>query len=568
MRSLIKENRLLFIATVLLSVIVSAAYVFIAMVLREVTDTAVSGDMNRFRDVIIISVAYLLGIGIVNCIASILSKLLICRIVRQLRSRVFSGILKRNTKDYSAVNTADYMSAVTNDIKLVEDNGIQPLLVIIENAVMFITAVVILFTINVIIGLCLIGCLILMFAIPMLFGKALQRKQNIVSQKLSQFTTKIKDILAGYEVIKSYGMDEDVKAEYEQQNEDNTTAKFQADRVTVLNQSVSEVLAYITVFSGFFIGAYFILIGEISAGVLLALIQLSSSFVNPLMLVMDGMPKVQGIKPVLSRLEAFSQYQDTSFAGTQTPKFDKSIRFDNVSFSYDDGSPVLKGVTFTLQKNKKYAIVGHSGSGKSTLIKLLTGTYADYDGQIFIDNDELGALDIQKLRSMMAVIHQNVYMFSSSIKDNISLHQQYDEDEMQNVLDLSGVNLFLKDIPKGLDTYAGENGSNLSGGQRQRVAVARALMQKSPLLILDEGTAAIDKQTAYAIENRLLSINNLTLITITHNLRPELLSQYDGIIFMQDGRIVESGTFEELLNASESFNGFYQLPEADDKLTA
>ncbi len=568
MRSLIKENRFLFIATVLLSVIVSAAYVFIAMVLREVTDTAVSGDMSRFRDVIIISVAYLLGIGIVNCIAAILSKLLICRIVRQLRSRVFSGILKRNMKDYSAVNTADYMSAVTNDIKLVEDNGIQPLLVIIENAVMFITAVVILFTINVIIGLCLIGCLVLMFAIPMLFGKALQRKQNIVSHKLSQFTTKIKDILAGYEVIKSYGMDEDVKAEYEEQNAENTTAKFQADRVTVLNQSVSEVLAYITVFSGFFIGAYFILIGEISAGVLLALIQLSSSFVNPLMLVMDGMPKVQGIKPVLSRLEAFSQYQDTSFAGTQTPKFDKSIRFDNVSFSYDDGSPVLKGVTFTLQKKKKYAIVGHSGSGKSTLIKLLTGTYADYDGQIFIDSDEMKALDIQKLRSMMAVIHQNVYMFSSSIKDNISLHQQYDKDEMQSVLDLSGVNLFLKDIPNGLDTCVGENGSSLSGGQRQRVAVARALMQKSPLLILDEGTAAIDKQTAYAIENGLLSINNLTLITITHNLRPELLSQYDGIIFMQDGRIVESGTFEELLNASESFNGFYQLPEADDKLTA
>ncbi len=568
MRTLIKENRFLFIATVLLSVIVSAAYVFIAMVLREVTDTAVSGDMSRFRDVIIISVAYLLGIGIVNCIASILSKLLICRIVRQLRSRVFSGILKRNMKDYSAVNTADYMSAVTNDIKLVEDNGIQPLLVIIENAVMFITAVVILFTINVIIGLCLIGCLVLMFAIPMLFGKALQRKQNIVSHKLSQFTTKIKDILAGYEVIKSYGMDEDVKAEYEEQNAENTTAKFQADRVTVLNQSVSEVLAYITVFSGFFIGAYFILIGEISAGVLLALIQLSSSFVNPLMLVMDGMPKVQGIKPVLSRLEVFSQYQDTSFAGTQAPKFDRSIRFDNVSFSYDDGSPVLKGVTFTLQKNKKYAIVGHSGSGKSTLIKLLTGTYADYDGQIFIDSDEMKALDIQKLRSMMAVIHQNVYMFSSSIKDNISLHQQYDKDEMQSVLDLSGVNLFLKDIPNGLDTYVGENGSSLSGGQRQRVAVARALMQKSPLMILDEGTAAIDKQTAYAIENGLLSINNLTLITITHNLRPELLSQYDGIIFMQDGRIVESGTFEELLNASESFNGFYQLPEADDKLTA
>ncbi len=568
MSKLIKENKTLFIITLLLSAAVSAAYVFIAVILQQVTDTAVSGDMTSFHRIIIISVAYLLGMGVISFISSLLSKLLIFRIVKQLRSRVFSGILRRNTQDYSSVNTADYLSAVTNDIKLIEDNGIQPLLVIVQNAVMFLTAVAVLFTINAVIGLCLIGCLVLMFAIPTLFGKALQHRQYAVSKKISNFTSKAKDILSGYEVIKSYGMDQQALSDYNQQNNDSASAKFRADKLTVLNESVSEVLAYITVFSGFFIGAYLILTGEISAGVLLALIQLSSSFVNPLMLVIDGMPKVQSIKPVLSRLNALSDYEDTAFTGVQNPTFEKNILLDNVSFSYNQSVDALKGLSLELHKNKKYAIVGHSGSGKSTLIKLLTGTYSDYCGNIRFDEAELHTLDIQKLRSMVSVIHQNVYMFSGSILENIILHRNFSESELSCAIEQSGVNSFIQDLPDGLDTFAGENGSHLSGGQRQRVAVARALLQKTPMLILDEGTAAIDKQTAYLIENGLLGHNDLTLISITHNLRSELLSQYDQVIFMRDGRIIDLGSFDELLNRSSEFREFYYLPEQDEEMTA
>lgn len=568
MRRLIRENKVLFTVTVLLSAAVSAAYVFIALILQNVTDTAVSKDMAGFQRIIIISVAYLLGMGALSFLASVLSKLLISRIIRQLRSRVFSGILRRNTPDFTSVNTADYLSAVTNDIKIIEENGIQPLIIIVENAVMFITAVAVLFSINVVIGLCLIGCLLLMLIVPMLFGKALQRRQETVSNKLAAFTAKVKDILSGYEVIKSYGLDQLVQTDYNKHNEDSTVAKFKADKLTVMNQSVSEVLAYITVFSGFFIGAYLILIGEISAGVLLALIQLSSSFVNPLMLVMDGMPKVQGIKPVLKRLDMLSDYEDTTFTGKEKPVFEKDIRLDNVAFSYDDIMPVLKGLSLEFKKNGKYAIVGQSGSGKSTLIKLLTGTYANYHGNILFDGADIQSLDVQKLRRMVSVIHQNVYMFSGSIKDNILLQRSCSDNELQTALEQSGVSLFLKDMPDGLNTFAGENGSNLSGGQRQRVAVARALIQKTPVLILDEGTAAIDKQTAYTIEDGLLNLNDMTLITITHNLRPELLSRYDQIIFMQDGRIADLGSFDDLLNQSSDFRSFYCLPEQEEEMTA
>ncbi len=568
MKRLLKENKLLFAVTLLLSTAVSVAYVFIAVILQKVTDTAVSGDMDSFRSVVIMSVAYLIGMGVVSLVYSLLSKLLVCRVVRQLRSHVFAGILRRNNQDFMSVHTADYMSAVTNDIKLIEDNGVQPLLLIVYNAVMFITAVTMLFLINITIGLCLIGCLVLMFTIPSLFGKALQRRQDAVSKKLSAFTVKVKDILSGYEVIKAYDMDEHVKADYEHRNNDAAAARFRADKLTAANESVSEVLAYMTIFSGFFIGAYMILQGSISAGILLALIQLSSSFVNPLMLIMDGMPKIQGIKPVLSRLETIMDYKDVAFEGSQMPTFEKSIQLDNVGFSYDEKRSVLKDVALELQKNKKYAVVGPSGSGKSTLIRLLTGTYADYDGSISFDGQELKLLDVKKLRGMISVIHQNVYMFSDSIRENICLHRSFSNSEIDNALMLSGVNLFLSGTSDGLDSFVGENGNNLSGGQRQRIAVARALIQKTPILVLDEGTASIDKQTAYSIESSLMGIDDLTLITITHNLDPELLGQYDKIIFIKDGKICETGSLDELLSRRSVFHDFYHLPQEKEKATA
>lgn len=566
MRRLLRENKLLFALTVILSACISVAYVFIALILQRVTDTAVSGDMDAFRRVVIMAVAYLIGMGVIGFAGSLMGKLLVCRVVRQLRRHVFDGILRRNTQDFTSVNTADYLSTVTNDIKLIEDNGILPLLTIVQNAVMFIAAVTVLFTINAVIGLCLIGCLALMFTVPALFGKALQGRQDVVSKKLSAFTVKVKDILAGYEVIKAYGMGDYVRSDYEAHNGEAAAAKFRADRLTTANESVSEVLAYLTIFSGFFIGAYLILQGSISAGILLALIQLSSSFVNPLMLVMDGMPKVQGIKPVLGRLEAIMDYEDTAFTGAQTPSFDTSIRVENLGFSYSGGQPVLKDVMLELQKNKKYAIVGHSGAGKSTLIRLLCGAYADFRGGIRYDGREIRELDIDKLRSMISVIHQNVYMFGGSIRDNICLHKPFPDTELNHALSVSGVKLFLDSMPEGLDYQVGENGSSLSGGQRQRIAVARALIQNKPILILDEGTASIDMQTAYSIESSLLGLDDLTLITITHNMNPELLSRYDRIIFMRDGEICEMGSLEELFQQRGAFHSFCHLPQ--EKATA
>ena len=168
-------------------------------------------------------------------------------------------------------------------------------------------------------------------------------------------------------------------------------------------------------------------------------------------------------------------------------------------------------------------------------------------------------MDIDKITALSSVIHQNVYMFDESIFDNICLHEDFSKEELQSVLSDSGLSQFIEQVPNGLKYHVGENGDNLSGGQKQRIAVARALIRKKPLLILDEGTSAIDMQTAYDIESRLLAISDLTLLTVTHNMSSDILTLYDEIVFMANGKIIEHGTFEELISKHAAFYDFYQL---------
>ena len=223
------------------------------------------------------------------------------------------------------------------------------------------------------------------------------------------------------------------------------------------------------------------------------------------------------------------------------------------------GIPCISGISLSIKKGKKYAFVGKSGCGKSTLIKLIAGYYSDFKGNVLYDEDNLSIVDVDKITALSSIIHQNVYMFDESILDNICLHEDYSKEELQSALSDSGLLHFIEQVPNGLEYHVGENGNNLSGGQKQRIAVARALIRKKPLLILDEGTSAIDMQTAYDIESRLLAISDLTLLTITHNMSKDILELYDEIIFMADGRIIEHGTFETLIAKHAAFYDFYQL---------
>ena len=556
LKECLSKNKLTLCITLILNIVIAVGAVFLAKILQKVIDVAIEGDMSSFQRVLTISIVYITLLCIISFMYSLSSKLLIRKVTRILRERAFLGILKRNVQDFSKVNTADYISALTNDIKLIEENLITPFLQVVQYGVMFIVTLILLFQISYIIALCLIGSLILMFIIPGLLGSSMQKRQGDLSKQLSAITSRLKDFFSGYEIIKSYQIGHYIQKEFVSENNKTVDAKYKADKLFALNEGISQLCAYITQLSGLFIGAYFLIKGSMSAGTLVAIIQLSGTFVSPVMMIMENIPKIKSIMPVMERIEELSNYTDKSFTGVLKPSFHDSIIAKDLSFSYEENRQVLKGINLTIDKGSKYAVVGKSGCGKSTLVKVLMGSYADYNGSITFDNTSLRDLDIQEIHSLASIIHQNIYMFDDNILQNINLYKEFLSTELEAALSKSGVGQFTKDMPEGILQRVGENGSNLSGGQRQRIAVARALIRNKPILILDEGTSAIDAQTAYEIENSLLSINDLTLITITHNLQMELLEKYDQIIYMEEGYIKELGSLKELIAKQGEFYYF------------
>ena len=548
MKIYMKQNKVLLLFTILTSIIASLGYVFMAVLLQKLLDIAVEKNMQQFIPMVLFSIFYFVMLGIFLYLQSLLSKRITCKIIKQIRTDVFKGIVSQSMGDFGKRNTADYLSIITNDVKMIEDNFLLPFFEVVQYTVIFISSFVLMIYFDVIVTIVVFVAITLMFLVPSLLGKELEKRQNTLSSQLADFTTKLKDILSGFEIIKQY-----VIQKFDKENSDTIHTKYSVDKLFALNEGLSSFLALMVQIVVLFLSAYFIITERITVGTLLGMVQVSSNLANPLIMIFTNIPKIKSIQPIIEKLTVLSKYELNEVPKKQSATFNSVVSISNLSFAYEKQNRVLDKINLHIEKGKKYVIVGKSGCGKTTLVKLLAGYYTEYSGKILYDNTDLNMMNENDIVQLSSIIHQNIYMFNESVYDNICLHEDYSKESIDKAVKASGLNDVIEKLPEGLLYEAGENGSNLSGGQKQRIAVARALIRNKPILILDEGTSAIDMQTAYDIENHLLKIEGLTIITITHNLKKELLELYDNIIYMENGEIIERGTFEELTSVPSRF---------------
>lgn len=540
MRLCSRKDRILLCGAILLGGISAALSAFVSVLLQQITDVAAGKDLDGFTRLFFIMLTYLVVLGVVGFAEAYCGKRLLRNVSQHLREDIFRGVMKRSPSSYHAQNTADYLSALVNDVKMIEENYLVPLLLCSQMIVLFLTTLGILLYLSPLVTGILLVFLVLMFLVPSLLGKHLQERQEMYSEKFAEFTARTKDYLNGYEIIQGYSIFPYIYRKFLRVNKETAARKFSADTLLAVNESFSDILSSLSVVMIVFLAAYLMLKGNITMGTLLALIQLSGTFVTPVVILMQNAPKIAGIKPVLERLltlkESREDGEDSSITDTAQVAFEREIRCSDVTFGYEPGNPVLKQMSIRFEAGKKYALLGNSGCGKSTLIKLLTGYSQDYEGTIFYDGKSIADMSQAQINSLVSVIHQNVFLFDTDIRENICLGGTYSDEELQQALEESGIMRFLPDLENGLDTQVGENGKNLSGGQKQRIAVARALIRKTPILIIDEGTSAVDIQTAYEIEQKLLKKENLTVLCITHHMNESLKTWYDEIFYMEDGQ--------------------------------
>ena len=531
------KDRLLLGGTILFGGLSSLLVAFASILMQQVIDVAVAGDVKGFYRVLAVMLVYLAALGGISLLEAIMGKILIRNVTRHLRDRIFKGVMKQKPVRFSSRNTADYLSALVNDVKLVEENYLLPLLLCFQMIVLFLATLGILFYLSPLVTVILLGFLVLLFAVPALMGRKLQERQDAYSEQLSVFTAAAKDFLNGYEVIRGYSAFRCIFGRYLKVNKETAEKKFASDRLMAVNESFSDILSSLITIVIVFVAAWQMMRGTVTMGTLLALIQLSGTFVIPVVMILQNFPKIQGIRPVMEHLGEWMEYEEEE-AGETIDRPENSgisgqkrgICCSDLTFAYTEKQPVLEHENMLFEAGKKYAVTGRSGCGKSTLIKLLTGYSGDFEGQIYIDGISVKEMTQQEINRCIAVIHQNVFLFDTDIKDNICLGEDYTEEEIQAALKESGIWDYLSGLENGIYTKVGEDGHLLSGGQRQRIAVARALIRKTPVLILDEGTSAIDRETAFEIEKNLLEKKNLTVITITHHMDERLAGQYDAVV--------------------------------------
>lgn len=530
--------KLKFLATVFTALSASMA-VLIAFLMKLILDCAMDKDLEALKKSIGISVLYILAYFIVNYLKEVVISKYIKESIETLRTRAYVAIMNKDYKSFYDKSSGEYISILTNDITTLEENYFKSYFLIIQSAVTFGIAVLSLFIINWQFSLGVIAISVIFLGMSSFTGIGLNKLRMNVQTNMAGFTSKTKDLVSGYEVIRSFNAQEKMKKEFDTYNRDLEAMKLKFNIRQGITKVINENLVILIVFSIMILGSWFVISGGLVMGSLLAVIQLLNSIMNPINILLTAFNNSKSTEDIRKQMDAlFTAAQENK---EETPivkkDFNQGITFQGVAFSYDGEKKVIDDFHFHFEKGKKYAITGKSGCGKSTLLKLIQNYYGNYSGKITVDNLEYQRVEGSSFFNLFSTMHQNVFIFSGTIRENITLYNAFVEEQLDWAVKSAGLQPLIDSLPLGLDTLIQENGHSLSGGEKQRISIARALIRKAPVLLLDESTSALDRKTAEVVEKEILGLKNQTCIHVTHKLTENSAKLYDAVLMMNEGRL-------------------------------
>lgn len=560
---LFKYNKILLAISILFTLTVPISSIIFAFTIQRVVDAGTRGVLQDLKVEIILCLGSSLLIAITSYIAAQFKNVYVKKTMKKIKDNLFFSIIKQDYTSFQSQNSGGYISLLTNDLNRLEDNYIAAFFDIVRNgSLMIISLIVMFFTSWQLATAVFVAC-----ALPILIssclGKTMQKRQLQSMNEDNNYTTKVKDILSGFLVIKSFNVENQIIQDYAVASNKQIQSKYKINAITAFVMSISSMSSYLVFLTAFGGGFWMAIEGMLSLGKVMAIIQLVNFVIGPIELLGTLVNKFTGCKSILEKIGNNSKAIKENSNKTKDC-FNSKLTFNNVEFAYpsnEEKIPVLKNVTFEIEKGKKYAIVGLSGSGKSTLFNLILRFYEleKNKGSIKIDDEDIKDISLKSLYKLITIVQQEVYVFDQSLKENITLGKSFSNEQIERAVKLSGLEDLIIKKQEGLNVSCGENGSLLSGGQKQRLSIARSLIRETPILLMDEATSALDPKTTFEIEKSILAIEELTSMVITHKLNIDILKEYDEIIMINDGKISEMGSFDNLLNKQGDFYKMYQV---------
>ncbi len=484
-------------------------------------------------------------------------------VVAEMRDEMMSRLQKISLRYFSEGEIGRIMSRPTNDANTVRIFLRMGLTEIITDISSILGSFVVIFALNVKLASLAIAILPIAVVLSWVLGRLSRKAYRKVLSTLGGLTSEINESLSGIKVIKSFVQENKAIEEFKDAQKKNVDSFIRAILISSTYQPFIMSMRVIGTALILWFGALMVINGEITIGTLVAFTEYQFSYFMPLMTLVAQYDQYQS---AMAAIERMFDLIDTKVE-VEDPPADKAIdigkiedvRFENVTFGYDPKIPVVKDVSFTLEKFKKLAIVGQTGAGKSTIINLLARFYDPLDGKVIINGYNVKDMKISSLREQMNIVLQDSFLFPISIMDNIRFGKpEASDEEVIEAAKTVGAHEFIMRLPGGYSYMLQEGSSNISIGQRQLISFARTLLMNPRLLVLDEATSSIDPYTELVVQNALKKLlEDRLAIIIAHRLSTIRLC--DEIIVIDQGNIVEKGTHAELMEKGGIYSAFYRM---------
>lgn len=492
----------------------------------------------------------LIGLGlliiIVGPLTQVLSRYLRIGYMRDVlldvRKLAFQKILNQDYQNFARKSKDTYVSNLVNDINLFEQDFFLSLLNIIVNLGVFVIVFIFLFFTNTYLALITLVGMGLMVLVTRLFEKKIVSLRQETSQKNEQFSVEAANTISGLEILKLNHVEELFRLKFRDRVKDVEDKKRNFSLISFVQEKIHEIIATTFNTIAILFVSYQIFTGTISVQTAILVIEFQGMIIWHLVFLFSIINRFKASVKIYEKI-ALPETQVEVAPGTIPFKFDHQIQFDHVSYGYLPEKPVIENINFKIKKNHKYLLKGPSGSGKTTLLQLFSKVYQPDTGLITYDDQDLNDIRTQELNRHMAFVYQNVFLFSDTIRNNITLYQDVSEERLQQAIKQSGLEGFIDELPQGLETVLDENGKNLSGGQRQRISIARALVKDSTILFIDEATSSLDAELGANIEQTILNLDQ-TVVSISHRFYDGITEQYDGVLQITNKSIKQVSTNE------------------------
>ena len=484
------------------------------------------------------------------------------RVVIDLREALFRQFQRLSIAYFDRSRTGKVLSYMTNDVGVLQNALAQNVIDLASESLVLVGSLAAMFYLHWQLALLTLITVPLVAQAMNVFGVKLRRASGAMQQRAAEITSVLQEMIVSIRLIRLFVREDYEIARFNLENKNNFSAQMRAAQLSATLTPVVEFLAALAVTVIVWYGGNEVINGNLTSGSLIAFLVYSVNISNPVKRLGNVYGTIQkavaAAERVFEVLDTKPEIEDAPDA-LELPAVTGRVTFDNVTFAYNNGEPVLHNMSIDIEPGRVLAIVGPSGAGKSTVANLLPRFYDPQEGTIRIDGIDIREVTVASLREQLAMVPQDTILFSASIYENI-LYGRLDatREEVVQAAQSSNAHDFILQLPDGYDTQIGERGCQLSGGQRQRIAIARALLKNPRILILDEATSALDAESERLVQDALdkLMIGRTTFV-IAHRL--STIQRADSILVLEKGRMVECGSHAALLEAGGLYSKLYSL---------